>query len=80
MKKRRVYYDVTNLSGYYWQRGKWMIDLDDRYGASSHAQADTFRKALRIANKCPAEMIITKWYIKHGERWCREMILKAYFQ
>lgn len=75
MKRRRVWYTITNFSGYWMQRGEWVKDIDDKYGAQNYASAKTFKKAIRIANRCPAEMIITKFYIKHGKRWCRDYIL-----
>ena len=71
--KYRVWYDVTTFDGWWWVKRKWIKEAE--YGSSSNALADTFKKALKIAYKCPAEMIITKWYKKHGRLYCRDMIL-----
>ena len=80
MKRRRmVYYDITTFAGYWWQKGKWVknTDVNWKYNASSNKSADTLKMAKRIAEKCPAEMIITKYFTKNGKGMCQELILRA---
>ena len=74
--KHRVWYEITNFSGWWWQKGRWVQEYNPRYCASSNAPASTFKKALKIASACPVEMTILKIFFKHGKRWYREIILR----
>ena len=77
-RDRNVFYSVTNYDGYWWQRGKWlrMKEIDGRYNASSNCVCQTFKQAIKCANKCQAEMIIVRFYYKHGKRMEREYVLR----
>lgn len=75
---RRVWYSVITFSGYRYQSGKWLpsSEID---GARAHSVCTscirTYKQAKRIALRCSEEMIINKWFIKHGKRYLREIVL-----
>ena len=72
-RRRRVWYFVTCAeTTYWWQRNKWVLAPAERASCSSHAYMPTLRKAKRCALRCPAEMVILKFFIKHGKRYVRE--------
>ncbi len=74
----RILYLVDNRSGYWWQGGRWMKELDRTKPVSSHANAAIFTKAIRVARKCPGE-VHKSWmqsYFKmgwvYGEKYSRD--------
>jgi len=77
-RNKNVFYSVTTYDGYWWQRGKWLRikDIDSRYNASSNYDCLTFKQAIRCASRCPGEMVIVKFFYKHGKRMEREYILR----
>ena len=74
-RNRNVFYSVTTYDGYWWQKGKWITSPDSSHGYSSDYECKTFRQALKCANKCHAEMVIVRFFYKHGKRMEREYIL-----
>lgn len=81
-RKRKLRYFITTFSGYWWVDKSWM-KLEDIHKLKSYrsfsngASALTFKKAKKIALKCPAEMVIVKQYYRHGKAYERETIVRS---
>jgi hypothetical protein len=80
-RKRSVSYFITTYSDYWFVNGKeWKKrqDIGDNYRSFTNgAFASTYKKAKKIALKCPAEMIIIKRYYRHGIPYEIDIVIKA---
>ena len=75
-RNRNVFYTVTTYDGYWWQRGRWVKSPDTNLFYYSNYDCNTFKQAIKCANKCPAEMVIVRFFYKHGQRMEREYVLR----
>lgn len=73
-RKHRVWYSLLRLDEKDWYKsGKWYEDPESP--CSNNARFNTLKQVNKHLNKkdnIDAEFHLTKWYIKHGERWVRD--------